>query len=138
MNAPNLIALLREPTSAELANAPETQKLMLALLDLPERAAANVSGEVKQLHAGITALFQALNECGLHAARLEAQLASERWIPVDVRLPDDDITVRIATTATDEPVWLGFHDENGWHSVDAAPLGGMVTHWKTMEKGPNG
>lgn len=64
------------PTQDDLDRAPLTQKLMLALIDRPEIAAAKVRGEVKQLQAGITALFQALTECGIHAARLEHQGAA--------------------------------------------------------------
>lgn len=60
------------------------------------------------------------------------------WTPVAERLPDDDMTVMIATRDESEPVWIGFHDEHGWHSADATPLGAFVTHWKMIPEGPNG
>jgi hypothetical protein len=63
-------------------------------------------------------------------------MADQRWIPVEVRLPDDDLTVVVAITNSDEPVWLGFHDGSGWYSVDAMPI--KVTHWMPMPEGPNG
>lgn len=66
--------------------------------------------------------------------------APDRWIPVAERLPDDDITVMIALKDEDEPVWLGYHDEHGWHSAtDSAPLGDKVLGWKPMPEGmPHG
>lgn len=59
-----------------------------------------------------------------------------RWIPVTERLPDDEMTVMIATTDCDEPVWLGWHADGGWCSVDAVPV--RVTHWKPIPEAPNG
>lgn len=56
------------------------------------------------------------------------------WIPVDERLPDDDITVLVAISNSDEPVWLGWHDDAGWCSVDAMPI--RVTHWQPIPKPP--
>lgn len=69
---------------------------------------------------------------------MEISVDSSSWIPVAERLPDDEITVLIALKHDDEPVWLGFHDESGWYSVDATPLRDRVTHWKPMPEGPNG
>lgn len=65
-----------------------------------------------------------------------AERDAERWIPCDERLPDDEITVLIAVRDDDEPVWLGWHDEFGWHSADAGPLGDKVTHWRPIPAGP--
>ena len=56
------------------------------------------------------------------------------WVAVSDRLPDDDLTVLVATSECDEPVWLGWHDEEGWHSVDAVPL--KVTHWMPIPEAP--
>ena len=66
---------------------------------------------------------------------LAPALEAARWTPVTDRLPDDDLTVMVALTG-DEPVWFGFHDEHGWHSADASPLGDQVTHWMPMPEGP--
>lgn len=65
---------------------------------------------------------------------------ADRWTPVGEQLPDDDVSVMIALEGEHgEPVWIGFHDDAGWHSAtDAAPLGDMVTHWKNIEAGPHG
>lgn len=63
-----------------------------------------------------------------------ATLNAERWIPVSESLPDDDLTVFAALEGSDEPVWLAYHDADGWNSVDATPV--HVTHWKPMPKGP--
>lgn len=69
---------------------------------------------------------------------LAAALEADGWIPVNDRLPDDDLTVMIALSGGDEPVWLGWHDAEGWRSVDATPLGDGVTHWRPMLESPNG
>lgn len=52
------------------------------------------------------------------------------WISVKDRLPDDEITVLIATVNSDEPVWMGWHDDSGWYSVDAGPI--KVSHWMPL------
>jgi hypothetical protein len=58
------------------------------------------------------------------------------WIPVAERLPDADMTVCIAIDNADEPTWLGFLDGDEWREVDGSPVGGTVTHWAEMLKGP--
>lgn len=58
------------------------------------------------------------------------------WISVSYRLPDDDCTVLVKTPQCDEPVWLGWHDAEGWRSVDAAPYDeGDVVAWAAMPSG---
>lgn len=76
MNTPSDKKRPRMLTPEELASAPKTQALMVDLIDRPEKAAAKVKGEVPQLQAGIIALFEALTECGTHAASLERALGA--------------------------------------------------------------
>lgn len=57
------------------------------------------------------------------------------WIAVKDKLPDDELTVMIATKDSDEPVWLGWHDESGWYTVEAMPI--KVTHWMPIPEAPN-
>jgi hypothetical protein len=61
---------------------------------------------------------------------------STAWVRVQDRLPDDDSTVLIAIKDASEPVWMGWHDVDGWQSVDALQLGGAVTHWRPLPEGP--
>lgn len=61
-------------------------------------------------------------------------MSEQAWIPADLTLPDDDITVMVAITDCGEPVWLGWHDESGWYSVEALPI--KVTHWMPIPAGP--
>lgn len=61
---------------------------------------------------------------------------SNAWVPVTERLPDDELTVLVAIKDSDEPVWLGYHDADGWMNVDAMPLGGAVTHWMPLPQEP--
>ena len=58
------------------------------------------------------------------------------WIPVTERLPDDELTVLVALADSDEPVWLGYHDADGWYYIDGAPADENVTHWQPMPEGP--
>lgn len=58
------------------------------------------------------------------------------WIPVYERLPDDEITVLIALQDSEEPVWIGYHDGDGWHYASGEPAGDNVTHWQHMIEGP--
>ena len=52
------------------------------------------------------------------------------WIPVTVRLPDDDVVVMLQME--DGEVWTGFHDgDNGWYYVSADPAHG-VKAWRGM------
>lgn len=58
------------------------------------------------------------------------------WTPVAERLPDDDVAVLIAVGGeSGEPVWIGWHDEDGWHDTSAAPC--VVTHWQNIPEGPD-
>lgn len=48
-------------------------------------------------------------------------------------LPDDEITVLLYTPGLDEPVWLGWHDDEGWHAADAMPVPDeFVKAWAQM------
>lgn len=61
---------------------------------------------------------------------------SARWISVKAALPDDDITVLVATIGCDEPVWLGWYESesNSWCAVDATPI--KVSHWMPLPEEP--
>jgi hypothetical protein len=61
---------------------------------------------------------------------------SVTWIPAADRLPDDELTVLIALKDSDEPVWLGYHDADGWYSADGMPQKENVTHWAPMPEAP--
>lgn len=56
------------------------------------------------------------------------------WIPVTDRLPDDDLMVMIALEDSDEPVWIGYHEGDGWYAANADPV--HVTHWAPIPEGP--
>lgn len=57
------------------------------------------------------------------------------WVPVSKRLPDSDLTVLLFNADADEPVWLGYRDDNdGWLYVDAVEA--APTHWAEMPGGP--
>lgn len=61
------------------------------------------------------------------------------WIRVSERLPDDDQSVMVALDLSmvvdwSEPVWIGYHDADGWFSADAIPI--KVTHWAKIPEPP--
>lgn len=68
--------------------APVTNALVMRLHDAPVKAAAKIKGEVKQLQAGINALFEALGEVGMLSAKFEKErnelvdvlVDLERWL----------------------------------------------------------
>lgn len=63
---------------------------------------------------------------------------ADAWIPVSARLPDDDLMVMVALQGSDEPVWIGYHDADGWYYASGEPAGDCVTHWMPMPEGPHG
>lgn len=76
-----------------------------------------------------------------YRAMLAAAPAVDDWTPVGTKLPDDCITVMVSLSGEEEgePVWLGFHEDNGWHSAtDGAPLGNKVLGWKPIPEGMTG
>jgi hypothetical protein len=58
------------------------------------------------------------------------------WTPAKKQLPDDERTVLICVPSSDEPVWLGYLDEDGWRYVDGMPVEGKVTHWMELPEMP--
>ena len=59
-----------------------------------------------------------------------------KWISVDDKLPDDEMTVLIADTEND--VSLGFHDgDSSWRYCNASKVGAPVTHWAEIPAGPH-
>lgn len=63
------------------------------------------------------------------------QALGSGWIPVDSRLPDDDMLVLIALN--DDDVWTGFREAGVWRYVDAMPINAeRVTHWQPMPAPP--
>lgn len=57
------------------------------------------------------------------------------WIAVSDALPDSETTVLVFSPGTDEPVWLGYHDET-WLDVSGFELLNQPTAWAPMPKGP--
>lgn len=49
-------------------------------------------------------------------------------------MPDDDQTVQLYDADASEPVWFGWHEEDGWHYVDGAEA--TPSHWAPMSEGP--
>lgn len=58
----------------------------------------------------------------------------EKWTPVTEVMPDDEIAVLIACNDQDEPVWIGYHDDEQWRDASGAPA--VVTHWRDLPAPP--
>jgi len=59
------------------------------------------------------------------------------WIDASSRLPDDNTTVMLFAPDSDEPVWLGYYEDDTWYVVCGNALKpGAVTHWSTLPAGP--
>jgi len=56
------------------------------------------------------------------------------WIKVSDRLPDDDVTVLIYVPDDNDPVWLGYTDEDGWRYINGASC--RPTHWAEIPEPP--
>lgn len=64
------------------------------------------------------------------------------WIPVDERMPDDEIDVMIAIDVErprskwNDPVWIGWHDGAAgcWRVADGLRVD--VTHWMELPEPP--
>lgn len=69
-------------------------------------------------------------------------LESIRWLPIEVQLPDPQITVLIHTPAGDEPVLVGYMDEDDsgvqWFEASDRRIDSEVTHWADLPVGPGG
>ncbi len=58
------------------------------------------------------------------------------WIACDSSLPDSDISVLIRMPeGSDDRVWIGYHDGEGWVSAEGFRVG-HVTHWADLPQGP--
>ena len=60
--------------------------------------------------------------------------AESAWVPVAVKLPDDDQTVLIAMD--DGEVWTGYQDSGQWLYVSGDPMAATVTHWMHLPAPP--
>lgn len=56
------------------------------------------------------------------------------WYEVGEQLPDDTETVMIHAPSSNEPVWLGWHEDGCWFSIDAAEIEG-VERWAHVPTG---
>lgn len=60
-----------------------------------------------------------------------------KWNDAHV-LPDDNTTVLLFAPASDEPVWIGYHEDKKWYVADGFTMQtGAVTHWANLPWGPN-
>ena len=59
------------------------------------------------------------------------------WYSVKISMPDSDQTVMIHAPATDNPVWMGYHDGECWREISGDAFGeGEVTHWMDLPNPP--
>lgn len=56
------------------------------------------------------------------------------WKLCTAEMPDSDETVMIYHAASDETVWIGYHDGEQWRDVSGACC--EVSHWMRMPEPP--
>ena len=72
----------------------------------------------------------------LHVAAAIIAAPEINWISVKDELPDEELTVLIATTDPEQPVFVGYLDQGIWR-WDAFPLSnGQITHWSELPEPP--
>lgn len=59
------------------------------------------------------------------------QCMSDQWITAE--LPDADLTVLMRLQDLEYPIWVGFHDGDGWRSADSTSVDGPVLGWMQLE-----
>lgn len=68
------------------------------------------------------------------AARKKAREIPGGWTSSRRSLPDSDLTVLIHSSASDEPVWMGYHDGETWRAISGEKA--KVTHWAPLPEPP--
>lgn len=56
-----------------------------------------------------------------------------KWNDAQV-LPDDNTTVLLFSPDYDEPVWIGYHEDDKWFVDNGDVI--SVTHWADLPYGP--
>jgi len=86
-------------------------------------------------HRDATRSFRKHIEMVTSAVALLEQEREKAWIPVDERLPDNDLLVLIAVN--DDDAWTGYHINGSWRYSDGFPIDKeRVTHWMPMPTPP--
>ena len=96
---------------------------------------------------GIPELQKPMDYCGLmgYATKINAVFKAHEygagdevisWTPVTISLPDDEITVLVHHPDQDEPVWLGYYENDAWFTIDGNQLApGAVRQWAHLPTG---
>lgn len=58
------------------------------------------------------------------------------WISVKESLPDSDMAVLIVCPKQSDPVWMAYHDGEGWRWLEGMPISRRVTHWQHLPEPP--
>jgi len=66
-----------------------------------------------------------------------APCSCKKWRAVDDKMPDGDMVVMVHHIAEDEPVWMGYYDDESstWRTVEGSRC--MVSHWAEIPDSPN-
>lgn len=72
----------------------------------------------------------------LKSAPLPPQRRETFWVDVRDHLPDDEMTVLVATRADDGEVTLAWHCHELWRDCGSGSMLSGVTHWMDIPEGP--
>jgi hypothetical protein len=92
------------------------------------------SGELQKTESGDCESIEQLRVATSRIVEL-----GEKWINVEVDMPDDSIEVLVygrseSDEAQEFDVWMGYHDADQWYHMDGCRL--VVTHWRENPAGP--
>ena len=60
------------------------------------------------------------------------------WADANKTLPDDNTTILLFAPTFDEPVWIGYHEDENWYVADGNAMPpGSITYWANLPYGPD-
>jgi hypothetical protein len=58
------------------------------------------------------------------------------WVPVAEAMPDDEMTVLVASDAGEPDISLAWHADGEWRDCGTAEIIGHVSHWMHLPEHP--
>ena len=60
------------------------------------------------------------------------------WADANETLPDDNTTILLFAPESDEPIWIGYHEDDSWYVVEGNAMpSGSVMYWANLPYGPD-
>ena len=60
------------------------------------------------------------------------------WANAHETLPDDNTTILLFAPESNEPIWIGYHEDDSFYVDDGTAVPpGSVTYWANLPYGPD-